>query len=309
MAKTKIIFLILPHIHLLDLAGADQVFHEAIEQGATIEMIYCSIGEPIVTSTNLPFGKLINYSKVTIFKGDYIFIPGAEVNYLISRKINAEKKLLQWVKDSYLKGANICSICTGAFFLAMAGLLDGRKCTTHWKRTSQLQKMYPEVQVIENILFTEDENIYTSAGVTAGIDLALHIVSKLKDDNFSYKIARELVVYVRRQGSDSQKSIFMDYRNHIHSGIHKVQDHLQENIRKKQTLTRLSSIACMSPRNFTRVFRKETGISVNDYITLIRKEHIKEFLKNPDMTRKKMALECGLQSERQIIRLINEIKE
>ncbi len=307
MPTTKIVFLILPHIHLLDLAGADQVFNEAVCLGADIEIEYCSTNELIQTSNHLPFGKLTHYSKLKIQARDYIFIPGAEVDFLLSKKMSAEKELIKWVTQAYEKGANLCTICTGAFFLGLTGLLDGRKCTTHWKRTKELKKKFPAINLVENILFTEDERIHTSAGVAAGIDLALYIIGKLMDDNFSYKIARELVVYVRRQGNEAQQSIFMKYRNHIHSGIHKVQDYLQENIQRKQSLAQLAAIACMSSRNFSRVFKKETGISVNVYITLIRKERLQELRKNPDITRQEMAKQCGLKSERQVIRLLNTI--
>jgi hypothetical protein len=91
MATTKIIFLILPHIHLLDLAGTDQVFHEAIEHGADITLDYCSFSENIYSSTSLPFGKLKHFSKIKIKEGDYIFVPDAEVNFLVSKKMKAQK--------------------------------------------------------------------------------------------------------------------------------------------------------------------------------------------------------------------------
>jgi transcriptional regulator GlxA family with amidase domain len=292
---------------LLDLAGADQVFHEAIDFGVEIELEYCSMSENVKTSAGLPFGKLKHYSNVKIQPGDFLFIPGAEVSFLLSKKMESEKELVKWVRDGYERGCTICSICTGAFFLGMTGLLDGRKCTTHWKRTAELKKKYPAINLAENILFTEDNRIYTSAGVTAGIDMALHIAGKLKDDNLSFKIARELVVYMRRQGSDSQQSIFMTYRNHIHTGIHQVQDYMQVNIQNKVSLTELADVACMSSRNLTRIFKKETGISVNEYITLMRKDRLKALLNNPDMTRKQMAKLCGLRSERQIIRLVNAL--
>ncbi len=307
MAKLKIVFFVLPHVHLLDLAGADQVFHEAIEYGADISLQYCSIADNLATSTGLPFGKLAHFTKIKWQKGDYLFIPGAEVDFLLSKKMAGETALFKWVHQAHQHGVHICSICTGAFFLAMTGLLNDRKCTTHWKRTAQLQKAYPALQVQENILFTEDNRIFTSAGVTAGIDMALHLLARIKDDSFSYKVARELVVYVRRQGSDAQQSVFMTYRNHIHTGIHKVQDHLQEHVHKKMSLVQLSGIACMSARNLTRIFKRETAISVNDYITLIRKERLKELMKNPDMTRRQMARLCGLKSERQVIRLLQSI--
>jgi transcriptional regulator GlxA family with amidase domain len=191
--------------------------------------------------------------------------------------------------------------------LAQAGLLNGRKCTTHWKRTSELQNTFPAIRLVENILFTEDERIFTSAGVTAGIDMALNILSKLTDDNFSFKIARELVIYVRRQGNESQQSVFMQYRNHIHTGIHNVQEYLQENGNKKTTLNALADIAFMSVRNLTRIFKKETGLSINEYINLIRKERIHELMKNPDITRAQLALQCGLKSERHVCRILKTV--
>jgi transcriptional regulator GlxA family with amidase domain len=305
MTHTKIVFLVLPKMHLLDLAGPDQVFHEALEYGADLSIEYCSIGENVLTSSAFPLGRLKNFRDVNLQAGDYLIIPGATVDFLISKQMAAEKELMKWVNAAYVSGANICSICTGAFFVALTGLLNGRKCTTHWKRTAELKRRFPAVNLVEDILFTEDDRVFTSAGVTAGVDLALFILSRLTNESTSYKVARELVVYLRRTGSESQQSIFMKYRNHIHSGIHRVQDYVHENIRKKVSLIQLADRACMSPRNLTRTFKKETGITVNEYTTLIRKEMLREFVKNPDMSRKQMAKECGLKSERQVIRLLN----
>jgi transcriptional regulator GlxA family with amidase domain len=294
-------------MHMLDLAGPDQVFHEAQEYGADLSIEYCSVDQNVQTSSEFPLGKLKRFSEVTLQAGDYLIIPGASVDFLVSKQMASEKELIKWVNSTYLQGVNICSICTGAFFLALTGILNGRKCTTHWKRTTELKRRFPSIILTEDVLFTEDERIYTSAGVTAGIDLALVILGKLTDDNLSYKVARELVVYLRRTGSESQQSIFMKYRNHIHSGIHKVQDYVQENMRKKVSLNQLADKACMSPRNLTRTFKRETGITVNEYTNLIRKEMLREFSKNPDMSRKQMAKECGLSSERHVIRLLKSV--
>lgn len=304
MAVTKIVFLILPHIHLLDLAGADQVFLEAVDQTAAVKIAYCSFTEEIQTSSQLPLGAINRFSEITFQPGDYLIVPGAEVSYLLSEEFTKQTSVFAWLKMAYAQGAYVCSICTGAYVLALAGLLDEKKCTTHWKHTAKLQNLFSKAQVQENILFTEDDRILTSAGVTSGIDLALYIVSRIKDDQFSYKVARELVVYMRRQGNQAQQSVYLQYRNHIHSGIHKVQDWLQENTHQKASLIDLAEIACMSTRNLTRVFRKETGISINEFITLLRKEKINELLKNPDTTRIQIARQCGLRSERQVARLL-----
>jgi transcriptional regulator GlxA family with amidase domain len=305
MPTTQIIFLILPQVHLLDLAGPDQVMLEARDYGANISIHYCSIQPTLTTSNHLPFGKLDHFSNIKVKKGDFVIIPGSETNYLLSAELNKETALLEWLKKSHEKQVNLCSICTGAYILAAAGLLDNRKCTTHWKHTSRLKQRAPKANVIDNILFTEQDGIYTSAGVTAGIDLAMHIVNKLTDENTTYKVARELVVYLRRQGNDSQQSVFMNYRNHMHSNIHKLQDWIQANINEKHSLTDFAEIANMSSRNLTRIFKKETGITINEFVTLIRKDKIKELLKNPDITREQIARQCGLKSERQIIRIIH----
>ena len=302
--ETQIIFLILPQVHLLDLAGPDQVMLEAREYGAKINIHYCSLTDGIKTSNQLPFGKLTHFKKMNVKAGDYIVIPGCEKEYLFSTDLGRETELFNWLKKSHDSKAIICSICTGAYVLAAAGLLDNRKCTTHWKHTTRLKEKFPKAQVLDNILFTEQDGIYTSAGVTAGIDMAMHIIAKITDDHTAYKIARELVVYIRRQGNDHQHSIFLNYRNHMHAHIHKLQDWLQVNIHKKSTLDDLAEIANMSSRNLTRIFKKETGISIHEFVTLIRKDKIKQLLKNPDITREQIARQCGLKSERQLIRII-----
>ncbi len=305
MIRTKIVFLVLPRVHLLDLSGAIQVFLEAKDLGAPIELEYCSIGDEIISSADLPMGKLKHFRQMELGPDDFLFVPGSEVDFLVSKKMTSQRELILWVQHIHEIGAYVCSICSGAFFLALTGILNGRKCTTHWKRTAELQRRFPSIHVLEDILFTEDQKIFTSAGVTAGVDLALHILTKLTNEKLSYQVARELVVYLRRSGAGSQQSIFMQYRNHIHSGIHKAQDYVHENIRRRVTLEQLADKACMSPRNLTRIFKRETGITVNEYTNLIRKEMLREFMKNPEMNRKQMAKECGLSSERHVIRLLN----
>ncbi len=304
MNTTKIVFLVLPRTHLLDLAGPIQVFQEGIEQGAQLEIQYCAHERDLTTSSDFPFGKLPHYSEVSLRCGDFLVVAGAEVSYLVSKQLTGDQALLRWVGEMHALSVRIVSICTGAFFLGAAGLLNGRKCTTHWKRTAELKKRFPRIQLVEDILFTECDGIYTSAGVTAGIDLALYILEQLTDDHLSYKVARELVIYARRRGTESQESSFLKYRNHIHSGIHQVQDYLHYNLQKRVSLSQLADQACMSPRNLTRIFKRETGITVNEYTSILRKEVLKKLAGNPDMSRKQMAKHCGLTSERQVIRLL-----
>lgn len=303
---TKIVFLISPKTHFLDLAGPDQVFFEAIFYAAPFELVYCSFAEEASTASGLRFGKLSHYSEVEMQAGDYVFIPGMETEVITGSHLAAMPALFHWLSAQYARKVNLCSVCTGAFLLASSGLLNGKTCTTHWKYTQKLQRLFPKVKVQENVLFTEKDGLFTSAGVSSGIDLALHLVEKEMGPHFANKVAREIVLYIRRDANQTQQSIFLSYRNHIHAGIHRAQDWLIENLDKKSCLDQLAALANMSTRNFTRVFKKETGITIGDYIALLRQEKIKELLKKPDFSRHQVARQVGLTSERQVSRLMKQ---
>lgn len=303
----KIVFLISPKTHFLDLAGPDQVFFEAVEFGVPFKLEYCNFAASTYTSSGLYFNHLLPYDQVELQAGDYIFIPGMDAKIVLENKI-VPPAVFVWLQEAYAKGVNLCSVCTGSFMLAHCGLLNGKSCTTHWKYTQILQRLSPRAKVKENVLFTEQEGIFTSAGVASGIDLALHILEKEAGHYLTHKVARELVVYVRRSGHESQHSVFLNYRNHLNTGVHRVQDWLNENLHKKCSIDELADMAHMSTRNFTRVFKKETGITVSDYIALLRQEKIKELQKKTDLSRQQIAQRIGLQSDRQLRRVMANVE-
>lgn len=301
---TKFIFLILPNVHILDLAGPDQAIHEAIDFQADFEMEFCGIGKEVISTSGLPFGSLKHFSEVRYSKGDFLVIPGCSYAYLTSDDFLSETHLFNWITEMYRAEVELVSICMGAFVLAATGVLDGRNCTTHFKKTKELQEKFPKIKVIENILYTDQDGIYTSAGIASGIDLTLHLIEKLKGSYFAHLVARELVVFNRRSGSDSQESEFLKFRNHIHSGVHKVQDYILEKLHQKNSLLDLAEIAGMSERNFTRIFKKETGITVVEYINVVRKAKATELKKNPNFSKIEIANKVGLQSEKQLTRIL-----
>lgn len=303
MAK-KIVFVLSPKTHFLDLAGPDQVFWEAIYFGAPFSLEYCSYAEAAYSSSGLHFAPLPHFSAIELSKGDYVIIPGFDIGLILSGRDAIPADFYAWLQHVYASEVNLCSICTGAFVLARSGVLDHKNCTTHWKYTQQLQTLFPKVKVVENILFTEQERLYTSAGIASGIDLALRIVEKETGAFTAHKVARELVVYIRRSGNQSQQSLYLTYRNHIHAGVHQVQDWLIENLHQHLAIGDLAEIASMSTRNFTRIFKKETGVTLVQYITHLRKEKIKALLKNPNLSRGQIAQKVGLKSERQVNRIL-----
>lgn len=212
-------------------------------------------------------------------------------------------EVFAWLISAYHTGTQLCSICSGAFVLAHAELLDGRKCTTHWSRTDELQQVYPNTQVQGDCLFVHDQGIYTSAGITSGIDLSLAIVEKNWGPYVASKIAKELVVYIRRNSDHHQKSVYLDFREHFNTSIHKVQDWLIFHPDKKNTLDRLSRRFGMSERNLTRQFKTSTGLTIRQYATLIKLEYAKSLLKNPDNTVSSIVLQCGFHDAGQLRRL------
>jgi transcriptional regulator GlxA family with amidase domain len=200
----------------------------------------------------------------------------------------------------------LCSVCTGSFILAQAGLLDGKTCTTHWSLVSLMKQLFPKVRVLEDILFTHEGNIYTSAGITSGIDLALHLLEAAHGPLLAHKVAHELVVYFRRSDRHTQQSVYLNYRNHLHRGIHELQDFLIENLDKKSTIDEMAARVNMSTRNLTRLFKMQTGISINHYLTLLRLELAQTLRHSPGITMREIASRCGFANERQLQRILKE---
>jgi transcriptional regulator GlxA family with amidase domain len=297
-------FLVLPEIHLLDLAGPDQTVLEAIGFGADFRIRYAGLPQvKPVSSTGLQIQQLPSYQELNLQPGDFLVIPGSNVDYLLSGDFTQNKDLFGWLRSQHEAGVQLVSICAGAFVLGLAGLLDGRNCTTHFQRTSQLQAFFPKARVQENVLFIEQDGVYTSAGIASGIDLMLYLLEKQKGSYFTHKVARELVIYHRRDGQSRQTSALLEFRNHIHQGIHKVQDYLVEHLDQKQNLASLADLACMSERNLTRIFKKETGVTIHAYHRSIRIEKIRQLEAKPDLSRRQIAAAVGLESEKQLGRL------
>lgn len=149
-------------------------------------------------------------------------------------------------------------MCTGAFLLAAAGLLEGRRATTHWKYAKQLQRQFPDIQVEPDRIFTKDRGIWTSAGVTAGIDLALAMIDDDLGSAISHGVAQMLVVYHRRPGGQSQFSAIADMQPES-DRIREVLTYMREHLHESLSTEQLASVACISPRQFGRAFLAETG--------------------------------------------------
>lgn len=300
----KLAFIVPPHVELLDLAGPVQVFIEAQDNGFDATLEFYSFQDNTTSTAGISFGNISSYKKARLKEGDFLFIPGMDFEYVSSKEFKGEKKFFDWLRACSAKNIKICSICNGAFVLGEAGLLDGKDCTTHWRRTEELQRRFPKARVAADILFTQSENVYTSAGISAGIDLALGILEQLKDARFVHAVARGLVVYHRRNQAHSQQSIYLDFRNHINPKIHEVQDYLIENLSGENSIEFLAERVAMSPRNLSRVFKETTGSTIVEYLTQLRLENARTLRNNPEYTMEYIASQCGFKSARQLQRIM-----
>jgi transcriptional regulator GlxA family with amidase domain len=187
----KFAFIITQTVELLDLAGPVQVFIEAKFQGFEVEIEYYKYtGEPISTA-GLGFGNIAHFSEANLKAGDYVFVPGMDNDYVNSDSFKAEREFFDWLKECSDKKIIVCSICSGAFALGHAGLLKDTECTTHWRRLNALQTQFPQAKVLSDTLYVKSNNVYTSAGISAGIDMALAILETIKGPFFTHKVASE----------------------------------------------------------------------------------------------------------------------
>jgi len=191
------------------------------------------------------------------------------------------------------KTRRIGSVCGGAFVLARAGLLNERRATTHWDLCERLKKNYPLVKVDANAFYTQDGPIYTSGGVTSGIDLALALVEQDYGREIAGEIARKLVVFLSRPGCQIQFGNLLPVFETA-SLAEKLRPWLSERLHERLDVDRMAAQLSMSPRNFTRVFHKQTGYSPAKYVERLRVESARKYLEDTDISLERVAERCGL---------------
>ncbi|NHF60831.1 helix-turn-helix domain-containing protein [Flavobacteriaceae bacterium TP-CH-4] len=306
----KAFFLVPPEVQLLDLTGPAHLFYEAKEYGAPIDIHYLSLGDEkeCVSSAGISLGQLKAFDQFELTENDLLFLPGLESHLFFDEAfVTKLRPFFDWLEKQAERGAKVCSVCTGAYFLGLAGLLDHKFCTTHWKYLKDFQERFPKAKLLSDRLLVKDGNLYSSAGVSSGIDLTLYLLEELFGSIFAAKIAKEVVIYFRRTENDPQLSVFLQYRNHVENRIHQVQDELAQNLAQKQKIEELAEIVHMSPRNLTRLFRKTTGITIGDYLEKLRVEHAVQLLSAGSKVNT-AAMACGLQSSNQLRSLLRKHK-
>ena len=293
----RVIFVFLPRAEAMDFAGPIQAFHEANRFGGGYTLVYAGVSPELPTEQGFWLTRLVPLPEPR--KDDLVIVPGGPE----ATRGAVSASTLAWLRRAARAGARVGSVCTGAFVLGAAGLLDGKECTTHWSRTKDLARRFPKARVLENRLFVTDGRLTTSAGIASGVDMALALIEEAHGPRVASLAAREMVVYVRRDGAHRQESVYLDYRGHIHPGVHRVQDYLAAHPEEPASLSRLASLAAMSVRSLTRRFHEATGLTVHAFRTRARLERARDLLKSPELTLEAVAGRCGFADARQLRRL------
>jgi transcriptional regulator GlxA family with amidase domain len=304
-----VFMLVPPRALLLDIAGPMEVLRKANLEQAAVKFTAAYIGPStgVHSSVGLDLAGIAPLPK-TLPDDALVVISGAADQPLgATTDINPqdsvfEAEIVDWLRQTIRPGIRLVTICSGALLAARAGLLDGHECTTHHAAVEALRKLAPLALVRENRLYVEDRCRLTSAGITAGVDLMLAIVARDVGHAVALAIARYLVVYLRRGGADPQLSPWLEGRNHMHPSIHRAQDAVAAHPARDWSVEILARIAATSPRNLSRIFNDQTGMSVTDYVNRMRIALARELLIGSRLDMESVAEKAGFASARQFRR-------
>ena len=296
-----------PETQILDVAGPFQVFVRAAEifvrekpaQKPPYRVLLASSTQDssITTNCGLVLSGAVNYCNLC-GPIDTLLVAGGTGAESVTR----DEAFLSWLRKTAQQVRRISSICTGAFLLAAAGLLDGKRVATHWKYAAELAKRFPHTRVDPDPIYIRDGNTYTSAGVTAGMDLTLAMVEEDLGSPIALSVARELVLYLRRPGGQSQFSTALSLQGSDRKQIEEICSWAVDNLEDDLAVEKLAAKARMSPRHFARVFLKDTGMTPARFVEHLRVERARRRLEESSDKLEKIADDCGFTSSQTLRR-------
>jgi transcriptional regulator GlxA family with amidase domain len=286
----RIVLVAFPGVQILDVTGPSEVFSLADRfagHAYSLELLAPEAG-PLTCSSGL---QLVAEHSLEACRGsiDTLVVAGGEGVVEAER----DEHLIGRLRSAARRSRRVASVCNGAFLLARAGLLDGRRATTHWAACRALARRYPAVQVELEPIFVRDGDVYTSAGVTAGIDLALALVEEDLGARVALAVARALVLFVRRPGGQAQFSSSLAGQAAERSSLRDLQAWIADHLDEDLSVAALAERAFMSPRNFARVFRREVGVAPASYVESLRIERAKLLLESTALAIPEVGRRCG----------------
>jgi transcriptional regulator GlxA family with amidase domain len=296
MAARQVIVVAFPGVQSLDVSGPVEVFagaqrllerSERADRGYRVRLASRD-GAALAASSGLT---LVPQLALRALSGpvDTLIVAGGEG----SRAAAADPELVAWLRQHAPRARRVASVCTGAFVLAAAGLLDGRRVTTHWASCAALARLHPDVHVESDPIYLRDGSVWTSAGVTAGMDLALALVEEDLGREAALTVARWLVMFLRRPGNQSQFSAQLDAQLADRDSLRELQAWLPDHLNADLSVETMARHAGMSPRHFARSFRHQVGVTPARYVERARLEAARRRLEESADPVERVAAACG----------------
>jgi transcriptional regulator GlxA family with amidase domain len=286
----RVVIVTFPRVQTLDVHGPAEVFTTATQLsehgGYAVEVVAARPGPLPTSSIALYPDRTIDRCRGPI---DTLVVAGGRG----VRAAAHDEQLVAWLKAAARRSRRVTSVCTGAFLLAEAGLLEGRRATTHWASCALLARSYPGVEVEPDPIFVRDGNVTTSAGVTSGMDLALALVEEDLGREIALETARWLVMFVKRPGGQAQFSAQLEAQTADREPLRELQEWLPDNLDEDLSVPALARRASMSERNFARAFRDETGMTPAVYVEAARVERARIALDSGDLPVETIARQTG----------------
>ncbi|WP_329402574.1 GlxA family transcriptional regulator [Streptomyces melanogenes] len=290
MAQRTVLIVLFEDVQSLDVTGPMEVFtgagHFARAVGDEYRVRTASLdGGPVRTSSRLT---LVPDSSLAEAPAPHtLLVPGGNGTRA------PDPALIAWLREHGPRAERLVSVCTGAALLADAGLLDGRRATTHWAYCESLARRHPKVTVEPDPIYVRDGNVATSAGVTAGIDLSLALVEEDLGREAALTVARHLVVFLRRPGNQAQFSAQLSAQTARREPLREVQHWITEHPGEDLSVEALAARARLSPRHFARAFQAETGTTPGRYVERVRVEHARRLLEDTADGVEEISRACG----------------
>ncbi|MDI2124525.1 GlxA family transcriptional regulator [Yinghuangia seranimata] len=281
-----VVFVVFPGFQALDLTGPHEVFAQA---GGYRCVVAAHTAGPVPSSSGLPVHAGAALADLAAERIDTLVVVGGSGVDQACRDLPT----VEWVRDAAPRARRVASVCSGVLLLAAAGVVAGKTVTTHWSRAAQVARVHPDVTVDADPIFVRDGSVWTSAGVTAGMDLALALVEDDLGREAAHAVARELVLFLRRPGSQSQFSVPMRAARSTTDPIRAATDAVATDPAARHTVDTLAARAGLSARHFQRRFTAECGVSPTAYVEEVRVEAARRALAEGDDPVESVARHCG----------------
>ncbi len=294
--RRRVVVLVVPPVDELDLVGPLEVLATAnrlrgnARRGYAVEVVTTTRDGHVLGEGGLALRAPGRYQDVAGRADSVLVVCG------VAARRTRDRALLAWLARAAASSRRIGAVCVGAFLLAEAGLLDGRRATAHWRYAPELARRHPRVAVDPRPTWVKDGPVYTSAGISAGIDLALAWVEEDLGAAAAVGVARELVLFLRRPGGQAQLSVSLAAQAAHTRPMHELQAWALEHLDRPLPVEALAERLAMSPRNFARVFARAFGTSPGRYVVLLRLEAARRLLEQTDQSLARVASACGFGS-------------